>query len=81
MHLDARCDLNALQAKELLLLVLDQVRQLVQRVHSLKHASADGIADPQVRDAPVGVDLVEVFEQRRAWPLRVLELELLLQAE
>ena len=47
----------------------------------LEHSAADGFADPQVRDAPVGIDLVVVLEESSAWALRVLELQLLLQAE
>ena len=80
MKLHASSDLHALEIKELPLLVLHKVRQLIEGVHLLKHAAPDGIAHPQIHDATISIDLVEVLQEGTVWPLLVRQLELLLQS-
>lgn len=80
MKLHAGSDLHALEAKELPLLVLHKVWQLIEGVHLLKHTAPDGIAHPQIHDATISVNLVEVLQEGAVWPLLVCQLELLLQS-
>ena len=80
MKLDASGDLHALEVKELPLFVLHKVWQLIEGVHLLKHAAPDGITHPQIHDATISINLVDVLQEGTVWPLLVRQLELLLQS-
>ena len=80
-HLDAARDLHSLEPKELILFVFDEIGQLIEGLYALEQSAANRIADPQIGNAAVRIDLVEVLEQRSNRTLGVLQLQLVLQPQ